>query len=171
MNTTYKKSNKCVFCDTEIKQTKRDGKFLCYNCAHDYENKINDLLITSSKYKDKIQNVSVYTYSSYGTSNKTTTIKVLVNKNIYSHAYIKIPTHKILETMELNDDNLLLEYIDAEIHTQYLYIIKQYKEKAIKDTEGILNNKNFEKHCLEHGMTVAEGYEKFKTNFLSSYDN
>lgn len=170
MNTKYKKSSRCIFCSNEIKQSKRDGKFLCSDCLNNYNNKILDLLKENSMYKDKIQRVQGYTSSYYGTSNKTTVITIQIKNNKYSHVYVKIPTHKLLEIMELNND-ALVEYIDAEIHIQYICMINKYKEQAEQKLNGLLNSDIFKEKCLQHGISLEEGSEKVRKQMLGLYEN
>ena len=171
MNTKYKKSEKCAICEEQIVQSKTDGKFLCKDCILKYQDRLMELLKANSQYKDRIKEISIGTASRYGISHKTTIIKLLANKIQSSHVYVKIPTYKILETMELNDDTLLFEYLETEMHTQYLCMIKKYKEQTEQDISSLLKNDKFKNKSLQYGLTLEEGYEKVKERMFSMYNN
>jgi len=169
-DTKFKKSDYCVICGEKIIQSIRDGKFLCNDCLTVYQKRIFDLLKTS-KYKDKICNVNGYTCSNYGTSNKNTIIKISINRNFIGHVYVKIPTYKIFELIELQNDKILLEYLVAEIDVQYITQIKKYKEKELKKFEHLLNDDFFIKKCKENNKTVEECYENIKESILAKYED
>ena len=117
MQTKYKKSDTCVICGEKLFNGKRDGNFLCWKCRKEIEDEILNLLKYKSEYKDNVEDVSLVSTSSWGSSQKTMIIKVKYNygRNIY----IRISTSKVLDINDLNDNDLLVNYLDSEIKVQY----------------------------------------------------
>lgn len=118
MQTKYKKSDTCVICGKQIFNKKLDGKFLCWECKEEVENYFLDLLKNKSEYKDNIKKISLFTTSGWGYSQKTMTIKV--GYNYGRNIYVMIPTSKALEIKDLNNNDLLINYLDSEIKVQYV---------------------------------------------------
>ena len=150
---TYTKSDKCLMCGEEIYNSKRDGKFLCLDCRNKIEQELMDIL-QASEYKEKIKNVSLSTCSSYGSSNKTTTIKVAVEEK--RNIYVQIPTDKLLQIRDLEDNELLFEYLEIEIKCQY----KLQSNKVFCSPRSITYyNEQLEKR---NNNNYCNGFEIFK---------
>lgn len=58
--------------------------------------------------------------------------------------YVRIPTSKVLEVKDLNNDDLLLNYLDAEIKVQYALQGSKI-DKKIEDYNNILENRGIKK--------------------------
>ena len=118
---TYTKSDKCLICGKKIYNSKRDGNFLCLGCEKEIKQELMNIL-QASEYKEKIKDVSLFTCSAFGSSNKTTTIKIAaINKK---HVYVQIPTDKLLQIRDLHNKELLFEYLEIEIKCQYALNIR-----------------------------------------------
>ena len=118
MQTKYKKSDTCIICGKQMFNGKRDGNFLCWECEKEIKNYFLDLLKDKSEYKDSIKDVSLFSASSWGSSQKTMIIKI--GYNYGRNIYVRTPTSKVLEIKDLNNDDLLINYLDSEIKVQYV---------------------------------------------------
>lgn len=126
--TKYTKSDICTICGHKIFNGKRDGRFLCYNCSSTIEKEIFDLLREKSQYKDKIKNVNLLSSSSWGSTNKNTTIKIEYEQ--YNNIYVILPKFKILEIRDLKNIDLLFNYLEVEINVQYVTQMNKFKQKT-----------------------------------------
>ena len=142
MQTKCKKSDTCIICGEQIFNKKRDGLFLCLKCKQEIENEILDLLKDKSEYKDSIKDVSLFSASNWGSSQKTMIIKI--GYDYGRNIYVRIPTSKVLEVKDLNNDDLLLNYLDAEIKVQYALQGSKI-DKKIEDYNNILKNRGIKK--------------------------
>lgn len=131
----YQKSDKCLKCGNNLfpSNSKRSGRFLCLDCTRNIEQELMELL-QQTEYKDIIKEVSLVTCSRFGSSHKTTTI-VLSIPNQRRWLYIPLSTDKILRIKDLNDESLLLEYLEIEIKCHYTLYMAE-----LKHMEQIANN-------------------------------
>lgn len=115
--TKYKKSDTCVICGISILNRKRDGNFLCSKCEKKIESEIYDLLKEMSNYQDDIKEVSILSVSNWGSTNKNMTIKI--GYHYGRNIYVILSTAKVLEIRDLQDTDLLFDYLESEIKTEY----------------------------------------------------
>ena len=136
MQTKYKKSDTCVICGKQMFNGKRDRNFLCLECEKEIKNYFLDLLKDKSGYIDNIKDISLFSASSWGSSQKTMIIKI--GYDYGRNIYVRIPTSKVLEIKDLNNDYLLINYLDSEIKVQY--ILQDNKiDKEIEDYKRYCN--------------------------------
>ena len=115
--TKYTKSETCVFCGKYIKDGV-DYRFLCRECRESIEDEIYNLLKKKSEYKRRIKEVRLFRYDHMNTpTNDVTTIIIDVNEYVGSSEYVlvRIPTAKMLEVRDLQDEDLLFTYIEIHI--------------------------------------------------------
>ena len=117
--TKYTDSKTCVFCGKYIKdEWGVDYRFLCRECTESIENEIYNLLKEKSEYKHRIKEVRLLRYDHMNTpTNDVTTIIINVTEYIGSTEYVlvRIPTAKMLEVRDLQDEDLLFTYIEIHI--------------------------------------------------------
>ena len=162
--TKYKKSDTCVICGISILNRKRDGNFLCSKCKKEIESEIYNLLKERSDYQDDIKEVSVSSVSNWGSTNKNMTIKI--GYHYGRNIYVILSTAKVLEIRDLQDTNLLLDYLESEIKTEYAIqsdkINKECVAERVMEIFEKYVNKEMEKNNYDDDtpLVIPEKYKK-----------
>lgn len=114
--TKYTKSETCVFCGKYIKdEWGVDYRFLCRECTESIENEIYNLLKEKSEYKHRIKEVRLSRYDHMNTPTNDVTTIIMNTWWRNEYVLIRIPTAKMLEVRDLQDEDLLFTYIEIHI--------------------------------------------------------
>lgn len=112
--TKYTDSKTCVFCGKYIKDGV-DYRFLCRECTESIENEIYNLLKEKSEYKHRIKEVRLSRYDHMNTPTNDVTTIIMNTWWRNEYVLIRIPTAKMLEVRDLQDEDLLFTYIEIHI--------------------------------------------------------
>lgn len=114
--TKYTDSKTCVFCGKYIKdEWGVDYRFLCLECTESIENEIYNLLKEKSEYKHRIKEVRLSRYDHMNTPTNDVTTIIMNTWWRNEYVLIRIPTAKMLEVRDLQDEDLLFTYIEIHI--------------------------------------------------------
>lgn len=112
--TKYTKSETCVFCGKYIKDGV-DYRFLCRECRESIEDEIYNLLKEKSEYKHRIKEVRLSRYDHMNTPTNDVTTIIMNTWWRNEYVLIRIPTAKMLEVRDLQNEDLLFTYIEIHI--------------------------------------------------------
>lgn len=114
--TKYTDSKTCVFCGKYIKdEWGVDYRFLCRECTESIENEIYNLLKEKSEYKHRIKEVRLFRYDHMNTPTNDVTTIIMNTWWRNEYVLVRIPTAKMLEVRDLQDEDLLFTYIEIHI--------------------------------------------------------